>query len=303
MGSPSGTITEVRRFATHDGPGIRTTVFFKGCPLRCFWCSSPDTLRPGIELAVRPRRCRTHGACIAACPESAIRLVEGSRPEVDRGACSLCLECIPVCPSRVFGAVGRAVTLEELLREVERDRPFYGDDGGVTLSGGEPLHQPELALALLGACRARGLGTVLDTSGHAPPEVVEAAAPLADLVLLDVKHLDRAEHRRGTGVDSALLLENAHRFRRHARVRLSLPLVPGFNDTRENLEATAAFACELGAEAIDLLPLHALGLEKYRELGLAPPFEAHCGPCENEVREAQAIIEGLGVRTTVGRMM
>jgi pyruvate formate lyase activating enzyme len=300
----SATITEIKRFATHDGPGIRTTLFFKDCPLHCRWCSNPEGIDPRIELAVRPRRCRQHGACAAACPEAALAVDAVAPVAIDRAHCTVCLACVPVCPEAVFRAVGRAVPLPELLREVEKDLPFYGDDGGVTLCGGEPLLQAEAAIALLRACHERGISTVLDTCGHAPPAVVEAALPHLDLVLLDIKHTDPEAHRRATGVDNALILENAARFARGARLRLSLPLVAGFNDSPENLTATARLALQLGAEAVDLLPCHSLGLEKYRELGLElPPRDPHCSPEQSAVREARGTVEACGVQTTIGRMM
>jgi pyruvate formate lyase activating enzyme len=296
----SGLVTELKRFATHDGPGIRTTVFFKGCPLRCRWCSNPEGLAPGPELLFHAHRCRSCGACVGACPERAIALERDER--IDRVRCTLCWECVAACPHGAYRRSGRQMTAAELEAEVEKDRPFYRIDGGITLCGGEPLAQPELALELLGRCRAARLSTVLDTSGHAPPEVVRQAAKLADLVLLDIKHMDPAAHRATTGVDNALVLSNAQLLARGTRIRLTLPLVPGFNDTADNLTETARLALRLGAEAIDVLAVHELGRERYRHLGRPLP-ERQRAPTPEELACAVRVIAEQGVETTIGRMM
>ena len=296
----SGLVTELKRFATHDGPGIRTTVFFKGCPLRCRWCSNPEGLEPGAELLFHSHRCRSCGACVGACPEQAIDLGRDGR--IDRRRCTLCWECVAACPHGAYRRSGRPVTAAELAAEVEKDRPFYRLDGGVTLCGGEPLGQPELALELLGRCRAAGISTVLDTSGHAPPEVVRQAAKLADLVLLDIKQIDSEQHRAATGLDNALVLSNAALFGRECRVRLTLPLVPGFNDSADNLRATARLARRIGAQAIDVLAVHELGRERYRHLGLPLP-DRQRSPTAAELASAVRVIAEQGVETTIGRMM
>ena len=295
-------ITEIKRFATHDGPGIRTTLFLKGCPLRCAWCASPETHRFEPDLYYRRQRCHGSGDCVAACPEDAISLDGDRHAVVDRSRCTSCGLCVGACPHAAFELVGRELPVEALLVEVEKDRAFYGEDGGLTLCGGEPLAQPELCLALLAVCRARGLTPVLDTCGHAPAEVFVEALRHTDLLLLDLKHADPEAHRRLTGVDNRLILENAERAARSGvRWRLSLPLVAGCNDDEQNLRATARLCRELGAEALDLLPLHRLGWYKYRLLGRPAPDP--CCPDETAIRQARAIVEACGVRTTLGRMM
>jgi pyruvate formate lyase activating enzyme len=299
--SAAGLVTDIKHFATHDGPGIRTTVFLKGCPLRCFWCSNPAGFEPRLELAFTAERCLRCGLCSTMCPEGALDLDRADR--IDRARCNLCFECVRACPQGAFQRVGREMSVEAIVAEVEKDRPFYGADGGVSLCGGEPLLQAELAIGVLRECRARGITTVLDTSGYAPREIVEEAMRWTDLVLLDIKHTDPAAHRRGTGVDLDLILQNAALMCRSTRVRISLPLVPGFNDSRENLEATARLARSLGVGQVDLLPLHALGLHRYPALGRTAPFDPSCVPSADSVRDAQRIIEALGVEVTLGRMM
>ncbi|MBN1592615.1 MAG: glycyl-radical enzyme activating protein [Candidatus Coatesbacteria bacterium] len=297
----NGIITELKRFATHDGPGIRTSVFLKGCPLRCGWCSNPETLDSGPQLYFIASRCRECGACVEACPEGAVSM--DSEGRIDREKCSLCLSCVDSCVYGALRTIGEQMTSEQLMMEVEKDRPFYGEDGGLTLTGGEPLFQPEFCNAMLKACRDRGISTVLDTSGYAPPEVVEEMMRYTDLVLLDIKHLDPKKHREGTGVDNRLVLENAALMASMTTVRISLPLVGGFNSTEEEVRAIAEMAASLGIEHIDVNPMHCLGRDKYRYLGLTPPPEKYNTPTKVELKRAVAVIEKLGLKTTIGRMM
>ncbi len=296
-----GMLTELKRFSTHDGPGIRTTVFFKGCPLRCSWCSNPETMAIERELFCFSRLCKGYGGCIDACPRSAVTIQK--EVTVDRLKCDLCLSCVSECPNRVFRVVGKEVDLQELVHEVEKDQAFYVKGGGVTLSGGEPLFQPGFALGLLAACRDRGINTVLDTSGFAPRDVAAQAAVMSDLVLLDIKHMDGKAHMKETGVDNGLVLQNAQAMAKSARVRISVVLVEGFNDSRENVRQTAEFGRSIGAVGFDINPLHALGSEKYRALGGNPPYERFKTPEINHVHMLADILRGSGFDVTVGRMM
>jgi pyruvate formate lyase activating enzyme len=199
--------------------------------------------------------------------------------------------------------VGREATSQALLAEIEQDRPFYVGGGGATLSGGEPLWQPELALSLLGACRESRIGTVLDTSGFAPAAIAEQAAALADLVLLDIKHMDGAAHAREVGVDNRPILENAARMARLTRLRISLPVVPGFNDDEDNVRQTAELGCAIGAEAVDLNPMHQLGGGKYRALGIASPYDRFAAVDVERVQRLASVVRAVGLEVTVGRMM
>ncbi|HUT02654.1 MAG TPA: glycyl-radical enzyme activating protein [bacterium] len=296
-----GIITEIKRFATHDGPGIRTSVFLKGCPLRCDWCSNPETIDPKPQLYFIASRCKECGACLKVCAEGAVAADVNNR--IIRKMCTLCMACADECLNGALRPVGEAITVERLMLEIEKDLPFYGDDGGLTLTGGEPLFQPEFCIALLKACHNRGISTVLDTSGFAPPKVVEEAMKYTDLVLLDIKHIDPEMHKIGAGVDNKLVLENAALMSEVTAVRISFPLIPGFNDSEDNIAATAKLALSLGVEHIDINPMHALGADKYRSLGLKPPFDRYRLPMEADLAKAVAIIDGLGLKTTVGRMM
>lgn len=297
----TGLITEMKKFATHDGPGIRTTVFLKGCPLRCRWCSNPETISPFVQLYFLGARCRDYGGCVDVCPAGAIRRDRENR--IDRGSCTLCMKCVQECPHGAFRPVGFTAAVGDVLKDIEKDIPFYGGDGGLTLSGGEPLFQPDFTVSLLRECREKNITTVVDTSGYASANVVEAVMKYTDLVLLDIKHMDPALHRRGTGVDNGLILSNARLMSRMTRVRISLPLIPGFNDNGVNLSETAKFAISLGISDIDINPLHVLGTDKYRFLGVASPYEDFRGVEIRDLAGARKIFEDAGLHVTIGRMM
>ena len=294
-------VSEITGFSTHDGPGIRTSVFVKGCPLRCLWCSNPETWTKKRQLFFHAARCQGCGRCAGACPEGAIDPRFG-RP-VDRSACTRCFACADVCLHRALEVSGTRLTAQEVFERVERDKPFYGARGGLTLSGGEPLSSPEFTRELFGLCKAAGISTVLDTTGFGSEEDLAEILKLTDLVLLDLKHMDPSEHERLTGVSNKTVLANAERIAATVDVRVSFPLVPGENDSDENLEATAAFCERLGVEWVDVNPLHALGEAKYQGLGLPSPYEGLRSPSPEEVARARAVMERHGLRTTVGRMM
>ena len=296
-----GIITELKKFASHDGPGIRTTVFFKGCPLRCKWCSNPETINSYPEVYYIASRCKAFGACLNICPQGAVHA--DTHEKIDRNLCDRCMKCVEECPNGAFKQVGTLTTAQWVLDEIEKDRPFYGSDGGMTLSGGEPLFQPEFAMALLKGCHDLGISTVLDTSGMASADIVQSAMPYTDMVLLDIKHMDPEQHRLGTGVDNHRILENAAIMARNSTVRFSIPLIPGFNDSTQNITETSEFARSLGVRHIDVNPLHQLGTDKYRYLGLTHPYD-NCEPVDREHLDSIIrLIQSYGLKTTIGRMM
>ena len=297
----TGLVTEIKKFATHDGPGIRTTVFLKGCPLKCKWCSNPETISPYSQFYFVAKRCKNYGGCVDVCPVGAITMDNAAK--IDRTKCTLCMECVNACPHGAFRQVGTYMSVDEVMEEIEKDTPFYGKDGGMTLSGGEPLYQSGFALSLLMRCHDKGISTVLDTCGYASPEIVKKAMDYTDLVLLDLKHMDPEMHKKGTGVDNALILKNARLIAEKTRVRISLPLIPDYNDSKENLSATAQFAKSLGVDHIDVNPLHILGTDKYTCLGLKPPYDLFRGLENNDVLRARDILEEAGMQVTIGRMM
>ncbi len=296
-----GLLFNIQRFSIHDGPGIRTTVFFKGCPLRCRWCSNPESWHDYPEIATYDAKCTRCGRCQQVCPVEAIAVSDKER-KINRTACNLCLKCAEVCPTGAIAVTGQWMTLEEVMKEVESDGLFYvNSGGGVTLSGGEPLMQWEFALDLLKQCKASAFHTALDTCGYAPWEVLDRVLDYTDLVLYDIKHMDPGRHGEGTGQSNGLILDNARRTAAKRRTWLRVPLIPGYNDSVENLEAVARLGLEIGAEKVSLLPYHIWGKAKYERLGRKYPMEDLPLPPDSLARECQQVIEGLGMKATVGR--
>jgi len=263
-----GLVFDIKKYAIHDGPGIRTTVFFKGCPLQCLWCHNPESWRGQAELGFRKDRCAGCGQCVEACPHEAISLVE-SRPVTDAEKCVLCGRCVDVCLAGARQIIGREMTVGEVIAEVERDVIFYDQSGGgVTLSGGEPLMQSDFLIALLNRCRARNIHTAVDTSCYVEPEILDSVAERADLFLCDLKHMDNEMHERFTGVGNNLILENIRRISLTGKkIVIRIPIIPGFNDETANVEATGKFAASLpGIGRIDILPFNRGGVEKSARL-------------------------------------
>ncbi len=261
---------DIRRYAIHDGPGIRTTVFLKGCALSCWWCHNPEGQSPRPEVVLRDGRCIRCGACLGACERGAAALT-ATGPDADRTLCRDCdaYSCADVCYAEAREVAGRPMTVEQVMAAATRDLPFYEESGGgVTLSGGEPLLQAEFAAALLAALKAAGIHTTLDTCGHAPWEALDRLRGDVDLFLYDVKLMDEERHRRFTGVGNRRILENLRALAaRGRRVVLRFPVVPGVNDDDANVAALVALASDLrGLAGVDLLPYHRMGIDKYARL-------------------------------------
>ena len=269
-------IFDIQHFSLSDGPGIRTTVFFKGCPLRCLWCHTPESQRKERELMFTPERCIGCGRCVPVCPRACHRMEKGIH-RFDRSRCTGCGRCAENCFPGALESCGDERTAEEILDEVEADRPLYeASGGGMTLSGGEPLFQAAFAEELCTNAKRRRLHICLDTSGFAPRETCRGIAPLVDLFLFDIKTVVPAKHRALTGVDNALILENLFLLDELKRPSvLRCPLVPGVNDSPEELAGIARLANRLRhVEEIDLEPYHPLGEGKRKSLGLSLSFQA-----------------------------
>jgi formate C-acetyltransferase len=269
-----GVVFDIQRFSLHDGPGIRTTVFLKECPLRCTWCQNPEGLAADPELLYTASACAGCRACAQACPRGAHQFADGQHA-ILRDRCRLCGACAQACLTSALRLTAHTHTVRQVLDAVLEDAPYYAGGGGVTLSGGEPLLQPAFAAAVLAACRAHGIGTAVDSSLCAPWEAVADIVPLADVLLVDIKHLDDGTHRAATGVGNARILDNLRRLAGAAvPLIVRVPVIPGFNDFDEAIADIARFAAGLGTvQRLELLPHHRLGDAKRAGMGL-PADEA-----------------------------
>ena len=276
-----GLIFDIQGHSIHDGPGTRTLVFFSGCPLHCSWCSNPEGLMLRQRLMYKSRFCKNcPGRCITACPVGAARPSADGGPAVvfDRRQCDCCetMDCIEVCYTGALQPSGKWYTVDELMRVFSRDRCYWGPQGGITLTGGEPLMQKEFVLDLLERCHTVYIAACVETSAYVPRTVLRAALPYIDWLFIDIKHMDSARHLEGTGVSNQLILDNIRWIATAdwpGRMVLRMPVVPGFNDSVDNAEATAAFVTEIGQSEINLLPFHRLGASKYEQLGMTYAYE------------------------------
>ncbi|HUS58087.1 MAG TPA: glycyl-radical enzyme activating protein [Planctomycetota bacterium] len=297
----TGRIFDIKKFAIHDGPGIRTTVFFKGCPLHCLWCHNPESIGFEPELAFFPHKCIHCGRCIKNCPNAALSAGDG-RVLRDTRKCKLCRKCAQECPAEAIVCYGDDMTIERVVDEVMKDKPFYDNSGGgVTLSGGEPLSHSEFALPLLGELRNRGVHRLLDTTGLAPTDVFKEMVSAVDDVYFDVKVIDEAKHRELTGVSNRKILEHLRWLVREGakNVTLRVPLVPGLNDTPADLDAFAGLVVELRGlgtvQQVEMLPYHRIGSGKYASLGMEYRLAAVVPHTKDRLREIVQHLKFRGV--------
>jgi pyruvate formate lyase activating enzyme len=309
-----GIITNIQKFASNDGPGIRTTVFLKGCRLNCKWCHNPEGVRHFPEVFHFWPNCINCGNCRAVCPADAMSEIRktptypdqrgwkgkiGSKIiTINKEKCLNCFQCVEACDFDSLIVSGRFVTVEEVIREVEQDIPFYDESGGgLTLSGGEPTAQPEFTLALFQAAKEKGINTALDTCGHQTWEILENILDYTDYVLYDLKHMDRGEHIAFTGVSNDLILQNLEKIilRDDVTTYIRLPLLPGVNDTEKNIRATGQYIQSLGLKTVYLLPAHPFAGQSYRLVGIDYPFPIGESYPEEKAGIAKSILESYGL--------
>ncbi len=297
-----GTVFNIQRYQIHDGPGIRTIVFLKGCPLGCLWCSNPEGKNPGLELYYLRSRCKSCGRCVEVCPRQANTMAE-DRVVIDREVCERCGACVDQCLYSAREIKGEIKTVEEVVKEVEKDRSFYfTSGGGLTIGGGEPLFQAAFTRDILQECRRKGIHTAVETSGCGRWEDLEAILPFTDWIFYDLKILDSTEHKRYTGVSNEPILENAVKLSEEVQKRgihlvVRIPIVPGVNDSERNITQTADFVkhrMPFAAE-IEILKYHSLALGKYEALGEEYLLAHAVQPSEEKMRQIQESIAQSGL--------
>lgn len=306
MKEVSGTIFNVQGYSIHDGPGIRTIVFMKGCPLKCKWCDNPESQNPYIEVEFFHDKCTKCGKCITACEKTSINKDLSCRPEekIDRSSCDDCGKCTETCATQALKLIGEVCTISQLMKRLLNDAPYWRKSGGgITISGGESLAQPAFTQEFLQECYDRNIHTVLETSGYASRKTYCQIAELADLILFDVKHMKDSAHKKLTGVPLREILDNLKQTVNLGKpVIVRVPLVPKYNLTIPNLVATAEFVSDLGIGEIHLLPFHQLGKDKYKRLGRTYELEHFqtLGYEDPSVRNAVNTMQRYGLKVQVG---
>lgn len=301
--SNEAVVFNIQRFSTHDGPGIRTIVFLKGCPLQCEWCSNPESIERYPEIWFVPVKCIKGDChkCLEVCPCGALQAVEGVVGGIDRSQCTLCMKCAEACPSGAIEQIGRWMTKEEVLKEIEKDLIFYNSSGGgVTFSGGEPALSSEFVSKVAKACKEEGIHVALETCGAVQSESLEKVLPFVDLVLYDVKHIDPQKHKEGTGVSNDLILDNLIKIAPKVRLWLRIPIIPGYNDSESHARGLAKFSRNLPIEKISLLPYHNAGERKYQRLGRRYSLRDTPLPTNAHMERLKQILERYGYKVTVG---
>ena len=303
----TGYVSNIQRFSIHDGPGIRTLVFMQGCPLKCQWCCNPEGQKHYPQLRFINIRCAAGGQCdspcVAVCPEGASTLTEG-KVRIDWSLCRNCGRCSQVCLYGARTMLGEKMTVAQVLAEIEKDRPFYQrSGGGVTVGGGEPLAQFGFVLELIKRCKERFLPTAIETCGHVPWQRLKRVSEYLGLMYYDIKHLNPERHRELTGVSNELILTNARRVLSgeiNCEVIVRTEVVPGCNDSEEEIGAIARFVAESGGGMMELLPYHALGSAKYWQLGRRYQLTDIKPPSEEQMGRLREIVRSFGLKEMTG---
>ena len=297
-----GIVSDIQRFSVHDGPGIRTTVFLKGCNLGCHWCHNPETLRPGPELQLFPSKCIGCGTCLEVCPQSAHERLD-EKHVFHRELCVACGACARSCYAQAIVLIGQEMSAEEVVAEVLEDAAFYRDSsGGVTISGGEPLLQRDFTREVLSLCRSEGIHTAIESNMAWPWDYIAPILPLADLVMMDIKTMSAPLHEEWAGAPNARILDNAIRLSREPRpLIVRTPVIPGMNDTPEEIGQIAAFISSFpNLEYYELLPYHPLGSDKYRSLGIECRMDGVKPPGREEMHTLAEVAREQGVQVRAG---
>jgi len=306
MANRKGLIFDIQGFSVHDGPGCRTLVFLKGCPLRCKWCSNPEGIEPHIQLMYYRDRCVMDYACKYACKSHAIHVQRTEAPiTINRKICNQCIdfECINACNYNALNISGYYMTVDELMGKIQKDRQYWGPKGGVTLSGGEPMFQPDFTRAVLQQCYDSYIHTAMETSGYAAWIHYKKVLDYLEWIFFDLKHMDQKMHKMGTGLSNKLILNNARKIasQKENKLVFRMPIIPGFNDSLENIIATAEFLNSIDMKEINILPLHHLGSSKYDLLSLKYYYKEHLiTPTSVQMEKIRDIFGNYSIKCYIG---
>ena len=306
QGELTGLIFNIRGHSVHDGPGARTTVFMCGCPLRCNWCCNPEGLFARKVLMTKSKSCVGCGRCVRACPRGGMKMSAEGTAEPIREICDNCttFECVEACYKEGIYISGKEYTISDMMRIFQRDRQFWGSTGGVSFSGGEPLMQKKFMLALLKKCKEMKIHTCVETTACLAPAYFQEVISYVDWVFVDLKHMDPEVHKKYTGVSNKLTLDNiralAARKDWNGIIMPRIPIIPGVNDSDENMVATANYLKDIGLDAVNLLPFHRLGESKYRQLGREYVYAEEVPPAHDYMQRLQKIMIDQGLICYVG---
>lgn len=300
-----GLVYSIQRYSIHDGPGIRTLIFFKGCQLECPWCSNPESQNPFKEIAFSKNKCKGCSKCVQVCPLDAIDLQASKR--INREKCNLCGLCVRYCPNEAYTIFGQWMTVDKLISEAKKDTPFYiKSGGGVTVSGGEPTLQYDFVREFLKECKKNGINTAIESHGYAEWRVFESLAPYVDLFQIDIKHMNSDLHNKIIGIPNQQILNNIKgiAFETGGKIAIRIPIIPGFNDTSENMSAIAGFAQQINSSGnltmLHILPYHAMGKSKYESLGRIYSMPDTRPPDIDSIKEFIKIFERCGLPVQEG---
>lgn len=298
--SMEGLVFDIQRFSIHDGPGIRTIVFLKGCPLSCRWCSNPESQKLKPSIMYQSMNCIHCGRCISACPNGAIS--SNNKWFINRDICTACGECTKVCPTGALTLKGKKMTVEQVIKELKKDATNYRrSNGGITLSGGEPLVQSDFTKEILKACKGQGWHTAIETTGYASSEIIEEVFPYIDLALMDIKIIDSNVHKKYTGVSNKLILDNAHKISKITKVVVRVPVIPEFNSKEEDILEICKFVNSLNKiDTIHLLPYHTYGENKYELLGRDYFMKGLKSLDKEKIDSLKCVVESQNLKCIIG---
>lgn len=300
----SGLFLDMDRFAVHDGPGIRTIIFLKGCPLRCKWCHSPESQSIHPQILFQPERCSTCGQCIPVCPSEALQSNSDNSqnpPILKFHDCIACGSCVKVCYSNALRIAGTPISVGQLVDEVRKDIPFFErSGGGVTVSGGEPLLQPHFTYHFLAACQQHGIHTALETSGYAPWDQLMNIAKKTDLMLYDVKLLESDLHQTYTGVSNQVILRNLQQLTSLTSIQVRVPCIPGINDTEIQIGKLASYLAHIGIREVALLPYNTAANAKYQWIGQAFPLPMKQTQSDSYMKGLALLCSNEGLKVQIG---